>query len=198
MEPLLIQGNIVLIAPDHSPNVVSKEWLYQKGILQETPIKFVHHHNVSLVETENFVINVLEQQATITALNLDEEILKRLQDVAERYVDALPYVSYNAIGLNTTWRIRQPDPNFLKTRFVTDQDLFGKIFDGNYNVGGIVYYLYDFFRVQLTIAPQREQSIAAFNYHRDVTTFDELIEASSCFVEATRFARKIIKQLLGG
>ena len=200
MEPVLIQANIVLVAPDHRPEIVSKEWLHQQGILNEAPINFVHHQNFSLIETTNFSINVVQQQLTIAARNLDEEILRRLQGVTRRYIGKLPYVSYNAIGLNSVCSVPQRDPNFLKSRFVRDRTLFHETFRGEakYNIGGIVYYGYDPFRVQLTVTPQNTQIHANFNYHLDVTNLDQLMNASERFVETIGHARNIGRKLLGG
>ena len=199
MEPQLIQANITIVAPDHRPDIVSKEWLNQQNILNEVPINFVHHQNFSLIETTNFSINVLQQQLIIAARNLDDEILRRLQGITRRYVHALPHVSYNAIGLNAAWSIPQMDPNFLKGRFVGDKTLFCEIFrsEANYNIGGIVYYGYDPFRVQLTITPQNERIHAGFNYHFDLTAPNQLINASDRFVETIGHARNIARKLLG-
>ena len=199
MEPELIQGNIVLVAPDHRPEVVSKEWLNQKGILNEAAINFVHHQNFSLVDTTNFSINVVQQRVTITARNLDREMLKRLQGITRRYVKALPNVSYNAIGLNSTWFIPQTDPNLLKSKFVADKVRFDEHFRGeaNYNIGGIVYFGYDRYQVQLTITPQNERIHADFNYHLGVSNSDQLIEPISHFVKTVGHSRNTVKNLLG-
>ena len=89
MEPILIQGNIVLVAPNHRPDIVSKDWLEQNNIIKEVPINFVHHQNLSLVDTTNFSINVIQQRLTITARNSNQDILKRLQTIAKRYIKAL-------------------------------------------------------------------------------------------------------------
>ena len=205
MEPLLIQGNIVIVAPDHKPNVVSKEWLHEKDILKEAAINFVHHQNFSLVETTNFSINVVQQLLTITAKNPNQEMLGRLSTITKRYVKALPDVSYNAIGLNSNWSIRSSNPGFLKSKFVVDKEQFDKTFHGeaNYNIGGILYYEHNPFRVQLTIVPQQntlenDQINAGFNYHLDLTNPSLLSEAIPRFTEMIGHARNIIKNLLGG
>ena len=200
MEPLLIQGNIVLVAPNHKPDIVSKEWLSQNDILKEAPINFVHHQNFSLVDTTNYSINVVQQRVTITTRNSNPDILRRLQTIAKRYVKALPNVSYNAMGLNSVWRILPTDPDLLKSTFVTNKEQFNKVFhdEANYDIGGIVRYKYDPFRVQLTITPQENNQINAdCNYHSDITNSDQLSESISRFAEAIQHARKIIIKLLG-
>ena len=200
MELMLIQGNIVLVAPNHRPDIVSKEWLNQNNILNEAPINFVHHQNLSLVDTTNFSINVVQQRVTITARNSDQAMLRRLQTMAKRYIKALPNVSYNAIGLNSVWRILPTDPDLLKSTFVADKAKFNNAFhdEAKYDIGGIVRYKYDPFRVQLTITPQENKQINAdYNYHSDITNSDQLSESISRFVEAIQHAHKITIKLLG-
>ena len=200
MELVLTQGNVVLVAPNHRPDIVSNEWLNQNNILTEAPINFVHHQNLSLVDTTNFSINVVQQRLTITAKNSSQDILRRLQTIAKRYVKALPNVSYNAIGLNSVWRILPTNPDLLKSIFVADKEQFNTAFrdEANYDVGGIVRYKYDSFRVQLTITPQENNQINAdYNYHSDITNSDQLSESISRFVEAIQHAHKITIKLLG-
>ena len=201
MEPLLIQGNIVLVAPNHRPGIVSKDWLNENDILKEVPTNFVHHQNFSLVDTTNFSINVVQQRVTITTRNSDQGILRRLQTIAKRYIKALPNVSYNAIGLNSVWRILPTDPDLLKSTFVADKAKFNEIFhdEAKYDIGGIVRYKYDnSFWAQLTITPQENDQINAdYNYHSDITNSDQLSESISRFVEAIQHARKITIKLLG-
>ena len=204
MDPVLVQGNIVIVAPDHRPNVVSKEWLYQKNILKEAALNFVHHQNFSLVETTNFSVNVVQQLLTIAAKNSNQEMLLRLQTITKRYVEALPDVSYNAIGLNSNWSIRSTNSDLLKSKFVVDKEQFSETFRGkeNYKIGGIVYYEYDPFRVQLTIVPQQnnlESDLinASFNYHLDIINHDDLSTAISGFTKTIGHAGNIIKKLLG-
>ena len=201
MRLTLNQGNIVLVAPNHRPDIVSKEWLNQNNILKEAPINFVHHPNFSLVDTTNFSINVVQQRLTITARSSNQDMLNHLQTIANRYIKALPNISYNAIGLNCVWRILRTDPDLLKSTFITNSERFNKAFrdEASYDIGGIVYYQYGSFRVQLTMTPQQNNHINAdFNYHSDITSPDQLGERISHFTEAIGHARNITGKLLGG
>ena len=105
MEPTLNQASIVLVALNHRPDIVSKEWLDQNNILKEAPLNFIHHQNFSLIETANFSINVVQQQMTVAARSADQNILNHQQTIANRYIKALPYVLYSAIGLNSNWMV---------------------------------------------------------------------------------------------
>ena len=200
MELILNQANIIVVAPNHRPDIVSKEWLNQNNILKEAPINFAHHQNFSLVDTTNFSINVVQQRLKITARNSNQDILNHLQTIANRYVKALPNVSYNAIGLNSVWRILPTNPDLLKSIFVADKEQFNTAFrdEANYDIGGIVYYPYQSFRVQLTITPQQNNQINAdFNYHSDITELSQLSESIPRFTEAIAHARNIAIKLLG-
>ena len=199
MEPTLNQANIVLVALNHRPDIVSKEWLNQNNILKEAPLNFIHHQNFSLIETTNFSINVVQQLMTVAARRADQNILNHLQTIANRYIEVLPHVSYNAIGLNSSWMVSPTDSNLLKSTLVAKPERFIKAFhdEAHYDVGGIVYYQYEAFQVQLTITPHPNQINANFNYHSDITNSDQLSERISHFTEAIGHARNIIKRLLG-
>ena len=199
MEPTLDQGNIVLAAPNHRPDIVSKEWLNQKDILKEEPTNFLHRQNRSLVETANYAIDVVQQRITIAARNSNQDTLNQLQTIANQYIDVLPNLSYYAVGLNSNW-ILPLHPDRLKETFVTNQEKFNKVFHDktDYNIGGIVSFQYNSFQVQLVITPQQDdQVIADFNYHSNINGLKQLRERISCFFKATEHARDTISNLLG-
>ena len=54
MEISLIGANIVVLAENHNPSIISKDWLSQKGIIKDNVISFTHTPAFSVVETENF------------------------------------------------------------------------------------------------------------------------------------------------
>ena len=106
MEPTLNQANIVLAAPNHNPDIVSTEWLNQNALLvEEELVNFLPRQNLLLVETANYSINVARQQVTIATRNPNPDILDTLETIANRYINALPNLSYSAVGLNSNWLI---------------------------------------------------------------------------------------------
>ena len=199
MEPILNQANIVMVAPNHRPDIVSKEWLNKNDILKEAPVNFVHHQSFSLVETTNYSINVVQQRLTIAARNSNQDTLNHLQTIANRYIKALPDVSYNAVGLNSNWMILM-SPDLLKRTFIPNEEQFNKAFRDKtgYDIGGIVRFQFNSFWVQLTLTPRQDDQINAdFNYHSDITEFNQLRERISHFTEAVGRARNTIIKLLG-
>ena len=200
MEPTLNQASIVLAASNHNPEIVSKEWLNQNDLLVEEPVNFSPGQNLLLVETANYSINVAQQRVTIATRNPNPDILDTLETIATRYIDALPNLSYSAVGLNSNWLIVPTHPNLLKETFLVNQGKIDKMFHPNtdYGIGGIVHYKYGSFQANLLIPPQEnDQIIADFNYHSNITNLNQVRDRISCFSKATEHALDTVRKLLG-
>ena len=200
MEPTLNHANIVLVALNHNPAIVSKEWLDQNDILKEEPINFSPSQNRSLVETSNYSIDIVRQRVTIATRNPDKDKLDNLKTIASQYVKALPNLSYSAVGLNSNWTILPTHSDLLKKIFVVDPEKVKKTFQDkmNYDIGGIVFYQHNPFRVQLIIPPQQNNQIVPdFNYHSDITNLEQLRERITYFTSAIKHACDTIRKLLG-
>ena len=200
MKVVPIQANIVILASNHNPGIVSKEWLNQKEIFTETPTNFVHTPEFSLVETDNYSLQIDTQRLNIGLKSADEDRLTRLPIMANQYIKALPETPYSAVGLNSNWIAQLESPDVLKDIFITKPAHLDAIFhEGNYNIGGIVLYEYSPFGLQLTIKPDKDNNVSLhFNYHSDVSGFDELSERISRFDKIIEHARNIAIELLGG
>ena len=59
-------ANIVILASNYNPSIVSKEWLYQRGVFTETVRSFVHTPVFALVESEEFSLMFDEQKLQLT------------------------------------------------------------------------------------------------------------------------------------
>ena len=200
MRVVLTQANIVILASNHNPGIVSKEWLNQKGIFTETATKFVHTPEFSLIETDNYLLHIDPQRLNIGLKTPNEERLAGLPAIATQYIDALQETPYRAVGLNSNWVVQLESPDVLKGIFVTNQTQLDAIFhEGQYDIGGIVIYDYDPFRLQLTIKPDKDNNVRLdFNYHSDVSEVDALSERIRHFDKITEHAHNIAIKLLGG
>lgn len=200
MEPTLNQANIVLAAPNHNPAIVSSEWLEQNEILNEAVINLRSRPDRLLAETANYSVIVVQQRVTIATRNPNPDIWDTLEIIANRYINALPNLSYSAVGLNSDWLVVPTRSNLLKETFVVNKKKIDEMFDANtyYDIGGIVYYQYDSFRANLVIPPREDNQIVAdFNYHSNVTNLNQVRDRISCFSKATEHACDTIKKLLG-
>ena len=195
------QSNIVILASNHDPGIVSKDWLNQKDILTEASINYINTPGFSLVETFNYSLQVDQQRLNIGLKNFNENLLGRLPVIASKYIEALPETPYQAVGLNSNWIAQLEHREALKEIFLSNPKQFDTIFhEGRYNVGGIVIYEYDLFRLQLTVIPaEQDNSVGLdFNYHSNVSGVDALSQRIACFVKVTEHAQNIAVQLLGG
>jgi len=93
-------ANIVILASNYNPSIVSKEWLYQKGIFTETVRNFVHTPVFALVESEGFGLVVDEERLQITVRKVTQDSLNASASIAEKFVSILPETPYKSIGLN--------------------------------------------------------------------------------------------------
>ena len=200
MEVVQTQANIVILASNHDPRIVTKDWLNQKGILTEESINHIHTPGFSLVETGNYSLQIDQQRLNIGLKHFNENLLMRLPAIAGKYIEVLPKTPYRAVGLNSNWVIQLKRPDVLKEIFVAKPKQLEAIFnEGNYNIGGIVIYEYNPFRLQLTVRPEQENNVILdFNYHSDVSGVNALSERVACFVKVTEHARNIAVKLLGG
>ena len=200
MEFMPNRANIVLLASNHNPGIVSKEWLNQKGIITEIPIDFENTPGFSAVETANYLVQVDTQRLNIDLKNPDENMLTRLLLIAVKYIEALPEIPYYAVGLNFNWLIQLKNLDVLKSIFIANPEHFDEIFQGgNYDIGGIVLYDYNPFLLQLTIRPEKDNNVLfAFNYYSDVSNINDLSSKISQFTEVTKHARTIVTKMLGG
>lgn len=200
MQVVLTQANIVILASNHDPGIVSKEWLNQKDILTEVPVNYINTPGFSLVETENHALHIDPQRLNISLKKRYENMLSHLPVIAGKYVEALPETPYRAVGLNSNWIAQLEHLDVLKGIFIKTPDQFDAIFhEGNYNIGGIVFYEYVPFLLQLTIKPEDNNNVSLdFNYHSDVSGTDDLSEKILHFAKVTEHAHNIAIKLLGG
>ena len=193
------RANIILLTNDHNPAVVTKEWLVQEKILTERPLDFFHTPFLSTVQTENVTLQVDPQQLNAQVTTVNQDTLSLLSEVVAKFVQSLPKVRYTAVGFNSKWQVKDMSlAKRLKQIFASTSPLFANIFGERHNVGGIVVWEYDGFRVQMTANPTGANAGIEFNYHLDINSVDDLYEKLSQFSCVTKHANKIVNDLLGG
>ncbi len=105
--------DIVIIASAHNPSIMAPQWLKDNSLIREEPIHFVHTPDFSLFESESFSVLVDHQRLQITAKKHDNATLNSLANVASKYVDLLPHIPYQSLGLNFTWSIEMNEGETL-------------------------------------------------------------------------------------
>lgn len=102
--------------------------------------------------------------------------------MASSYVDSLPETPYKALGNNIHWQIvresKEERSKILADIFVNNKSPFWEpILKYSPEVGGIIYWKFESFKVRLIVEPREETLIFLnFNYHYDIESLGSLLE----------------------
>jgi len=157
-------ANIVILAKNHNPSIVTKEWLAQKEIIKEDIVNFTHTPLFSLVETTNFNLIVDPNRLQISVKKVIPENIENLPKIIETYITKLPETPYAAIGFNYSYRITMGGRS-LKDIFSFDDKILRKIFSNDYRLGVTVHFTVRDFVVQVNLQPPNEELKANLNFH---------------------------------
>lgn len=192
MEVLLKNTNIVILASNHNPSIVSKEWLTQRKIIEEEVNKFTHTPIFSLVETTNFTFVVDPDRLQISVKNITPENVESLPRIVERHINQLPETPYTAIGLNYIFHIISAKQS-LKDVFSTDEKKFRELFLDNYQLGGVIRFKFDDFLVAINLLPLENDKISAdFNFHINSRDIEKIREKLRVYSKAKKKAEEIL------
>ena len=114
MQVVLTQANIVILASNHDPGIVSKEWLNQKGILTEVPVNYINTPGFFASRNRKHALHIDPQRLNINLKNFNQNLLMHVPVIASRYIAALPETPYRAVGLNSNWLVQAERPDILK------------------------------------------------------------------------------------
>lgn len=190
-------ANIVILASNYNPSIVSKEWLYQKGIFTETVRNFVHTPVFALIESEDFGLVIDEERLQITVRKVTQDNLNALTSIAEKFVDILPETPYKGIGLN--YRYTSPREGYdLHTILSPNDAKLSELLSPTYELGATVVFEFERFIVTFTVSPSlvKEQQIRMrFNFHSNTANVGEVKERLSSQMRALEKTQAIIQGL---
>jgi len=190
-------ANIVILASNYNPSIVSKEWLYQKGIFTETVRNFVHTPVFALVESEDFGLAVDEERLQITVRKVTQDSLNASASIAEKFVDILPETPYKGIGLN--YRYTFPREGYdLHTILSPNNAKLSELLSSTYGLGATVVFEFEKFIVTFTVSPSlvKEQQIRMnFNFHSNTANVGEVKERLSSQMRTLEKMQTIIQGL---
>lgn len=190
-------ANIVILASNYNPSIVSKEWLYQKDIFTEAVRNFVHTPVFALVESEDFSLMVNEQKLQLTVKKVTEDNLNTSGAITERFVDALPETPYKAVGLNYHYTFPREGCD-LSTILSPNNAKLRELFSSTYELGATIVFELEKFIVTCTVSPSlsKEQQIRMnFNFHSATTNVGEVKERLSSQMRSLEKMETIIQGL---
>lgn len=189
------KANIVILARNYNPSIVSKEWLYEKDIIRETVRNFVHTPVMSLIETESISIVIEQERLQISLKNINYENIDALPRIATEFVSALPETPYVGLGFNYHYGI--PKENIqLEALFSPDNSKLKELFSEDYEIGQQVFFRFEGFTVRMSAAPKSGEDAKlsiGFNFHADTPGAKKVIERLKLYANTKEKAEEILR-----
>jgi len=188
--------NIVILAKNHNPSIISKEWLRDKKIIEGDITNFVHTPAFSVVETE--IVSIVEDPDRLQiSLKKDfPENVTRLQEIACRYIEQLPETPYTAIGINYLYSIYS-EKNVMTRIYSVNEEKFSKLFPESYQLGSFIKFKYGDFLVRFSLQPEDSKIIADINFHCEVQNTQGIRDGMERFPQTKGKAEEILEEFFG-
>jgi hypothetical protein len=198
--PFTLSGtNIVILARNYNPSIVSKEWLYDKNIVRETVTNFVHTPPLSVIETDRVSFVLDENRLQISLKSITTDSIESLPKIAAGFVSCLPETPFVAVGFNYSYSIPK-ETSHLKTLFALDDIKLKQLFSENYEVGLIVSFSFKAFIVRMTAPPPPARGKITritmdFNFHSDSRGAGEVKKRLKLYPETIEKTEEILRGL---
>lgn len=189
--------NVVLLASNYNPSIVSKEWLYQRGIFTESVDNFLHTPVLALVENQDFGFAVDEQRLQIVIKRVTQDNLTKSNAMARKFVDVLPETPYKAVGFNYHYTVTEESCN-LRGLLSPKSARLKAMFSPDYQLGAMMVFSFEEFVATFTARPSltKEQPVRiAFNFHANVANIEEVRARVASQAKTLQKAESIIRGL---
>jgi len=195
----LTDTNIVILAKNHNPSIISKEWLKLRGVVEENEnfSRFTHTPFLSYLETDNFRFIVDIERLQISLVKISDENIEKLPNITKKYISQLPETPYTALGLNYNYNI-ELQAESLKKIFHPNKDKFTKLFTEDHQLGGIIMFSHSNFMVKIDIKPifnEAEKIIVNFSFYCDSKKIEKIKKMIKSYFEMRDKTQEILKGL---
>lgn len=188
-------ANIVILAKNHNPTIVSKEWLTQKEILTGEIVSFVHTPAFSVTETDIFTFIVDPERLQISIKENISENIEILSKIAKAYITKLPETPYTAIGFNYLYNIAT-ERKSLKNILSPNDEKFKNLFSEDYQLGGSIRFKFENFLVIINFRSENDGKIVAdFNFNFNSEDVGKIIEKIETHATIKRKSEEILEEL---
>lgn len=202
--PMSLRGaNIVVLASNYNPSIVSKDWLVRKGIITGNITGFVHVPPMSNVETDEISLVVDEHRLQVTLRTPGESAVALLGGIVESFVTSLPETPYTAVGMNYAFAVPQ-HLCAIGDLFRPDAETVRRVFADDYELGVIVSFLFNPYRVRVNVPPARESPsgekemvVLDFNFHCAAMGSDAVVNRLSNLSDTLDKAKSVVQGVCG-
>lgn len=180
----LVDANVVVVARQFNPSVLSQLWLVRKGLVGEEDFRegCIFTEALAQVNTDEFNLLVVPPRAQFST-HVDRQ--RQQQLIVHKMgglVYALPETPYRAVGINLTWQMI-PDAETIsdlsrRLAFVRDSQVHRMFDSEDARFGAFLSRDSLGCRLLLSVKPEEisegnEVLSFAFNYHRDIGQADD-------------------------
>lgn len=125
MKHTINSASIFITANNHNPMIVSKDWINQKGIIEEECENFNHSPTISIFTSKTYELIVDQQKLELNLRIISETNLLKLPEMIKKYVEALPETPYTSLELSFTWNTVKDDEAYqiLKDKYLNNDDV---------------------------------------------------------------------------
>lgn len=171
--------DIVILAANYNPTIVSKDWLSQKGILTSAIRNFTYTPVFSLTETDLFTLIVDERRLQLIVLKVILDNINTAVNMLKKFVTLLPETPYRGIGFNYHYFVDKSTFN-VERLYKPNKERIELIASKTYELGVNLVFEYEDFIAGLYITPSLKDDDKRirldFNFHSDVENATRIME----------------------
>ena len=191
--------NIIIIARNYNPSIVSKDWVLDKALLTEPIDNFTHTPLFSFVENKSHSLIVDSDRLQISVKILSPENIEELPKIAKKFILALPETPYKMMGFNYTYQVKEENDS-LRKLFSPNEKSLEQIFGFECQLGGtIVFKFKEIFHARVNISPiktdEEKSRKIDFNFHTEIQDKKEILQGLNLYSETKKKAESIIIDL---
>lgn len=196
----------VALAAQVNTALMTQPWLIRNNILTEADLpNTVMGPGLIQATTPNFELLALADRIQFAAVDPEEKSGDSGEVVFatfEKLIRILPHTPVTGLGINFVWLIPLSD-RASRELFAPQKSFFGRWFTtDDSRFGGYASCAFKgLLRLKLTVRPitlfadKSEHLEAAFNFHADVKSSEELLENLAFWRDAREYAKKIATDL---
>jgi hypothetical protein len=104
-------ANVVVVAQQFNPSILSEIWLAKHGIVPEGAKtgEWLLTNQVVKIGTTDFIIMAIPERLQFTPVNATGDVQGLIEEKMGGIVDLLPHTPYSAVGLNFEWIVTTTD-----------------------------------------------------------------------------------------
>lgn len=183
----LVLKNVVILARQFNPSILTQLWLVRNGVLAEDEFESGCIFTESLVQVigKHFSITAIPNQFQFVPVPSGEE-QDLISDKVGVIVNRLPHTPYTALGFNFVWHVtpeHETTKDFCRRTFFRDeQPLYSEFRSEDALFGAFMSKDFQGFRMKLDVLPRNALDSSdvhlqiAFNYHVDLTSEESRVE----------------------